>query len=162
MSATLEYITKLSHIKAGSRTLVRTHANLSLNHSVDAFDLFTGLWWPLRQQSQFAPRRRVAWLVAKLHAVSPLPHQPGQTLPIQLAKIWHRQPDTNTKNRFQRKFDDLLCRPLDQMEPALQWALRTIGSANEPSLDWVQLTDDLSRWEQPQVREKWAEVFLGR
>ena len=67
MTATEQFIDVLKTLKAGDRKLLRTHAGLGLDQSVQGFDLFAGIWWPLRQNSSKAPRREVAWLVAKIH-----------------------------------------------------------------------------------------------
>jgi CRISPR type I-E-associated protein CasB/Cse2 len=160
--STSKYVEKLGQLKEGSLSLLRWEAGQGLDHSLTGSDLFTGLWWPLRQQSQFAPRRRVAWLVAKLHAVVPLAQQEKNTLPLQLGRIY-RGLDDKKKPSFQQRFDALLSLPLEQLEPALQWALREISAANGPAagLDWVQLIDDLSRWERENTRLQWARVFLG-
>ena len=52
MTSTEQYIVNLTQLKEGSLGLLRTHAGRRLDHSLEAFDLFTGLWWPLRQKSQ--------------------------------------------------------------------------------------------------------------
>lgn len=63
------------------------------------------------------------------------------------------------KDRFRQKFDDLLARPLDAAEPVLSWALGHIAS-NDRRLDWVQMTNDLSRWERETTRLQWAKQYL--
>ena len=80
MTATESYIAVLTSLKAGDLGLLRKHAGQGLDETVDGFDLFAGLWWPLRQRNQRAPRREVAWLVAKLYAFCPIPESPGETL----------------------------------------------------------------------------------
>lgn len=157
MSATEQYIGNLVQLKAGDLGLLRTHAGQGLDESLHGFDLFTGLWWPLRQKNQRAPRRQVAWLIAKLYAFRPIPQSPGQTLARQLRRS--RPRDTRARNGFRQRFDELLALPLDRIEPALQWALEHIA-ANSRKLDWVMLTDDLSVWERETTRLKWAEQFL--
>jgi hypothetical protein len=49
--------------------------------------------------------------------------------------------------------------PIENIEPALQWALDLVSSQHL-KLDWVELTDDLSFWERESKRLKWAEEFL--
>ncbi len=156
MSATEQYIRVLTSLKAGDLGLLRTHAGQGLDESVDGYDLFAGLWWPLRQQKGGPPpRREVSWLIAKLYAFSPIEHSPGDTLAGQLRLCWRDQGEP-----FQQRFDRMLVLPLNQVEPALQWALGCITS-NSRKLDWVQLTEDLSRWDRESTRRKWAEQFLG-
>lgn len=157
VTATDEYIDVLTRLKTGELGLLRTHAGKELDETVDAFDLFAGLWWPLRKKSPAAPRRSVAWLIAKLYAFAPIPHSSGDTLARQLRRC---QPtEQRAIKRFQEKFDAMLLLPLERIEPALQWAVAEIAS-NKLPLDWVKLTDDLSIWEREQTRLKWAEHFL--
>jgi CRISPR type I-E-associated protein CasB/Cse2 len=155
MSETERYINSLRELKPGALGLLRTHAGKSLDETVDGFDLFAGVWWPRRQKSQFAPRRSVAWLIAKLYAFRPIEHSRGDLLARQLRKCQPRE----ERERFQKKFDEMLTLPLGQIEPALQWALDCIAS-RDLKLDWVKLTDDLSRWEKESTRLEWAEQFL--
>lgn len=157
MTPTEEYVEVLTHLKPGELGLLRQHAGQGLDRSVDGFDLFAGLWWPLRAKNQRAPRRGVAWLTAKLYAFRPIEHSPGATLACQLGRC---VPYKNTeKERFHKWFDRMLSLPIEKIEPALQWALGRIASENL-KLDWVKLTDDLSIWERETTRLKWAEEFL--
>ncbi len=157
MSSTPLFIARLSQLKPGELGLLRTHAAQRLDESIEGFDLFTGLWWPLRQQRADAPRREVAWLIAKLYAAVPLPHQAGKTLARQLARC---QPsDAKARARYQQRFDRLLQLPLSDIEPALRWALGHIAAIH-PGLDWVQLTDDLSSSERDAIRHRWAVHYL--
>lgn len=157
MSATLQYIESLSRLKTGELGLLRTHAGQGLDESVEGFDLFAGLWWPLRQKKKRAPRREVAWLIAKLYAFCPLEHSRGDTLARQLRQC---QPNMDpAKERFRQRFDRMLTLPIDRIEPALQWALGRIASTIG-QLDWVRLTDDLSFWKRETTRLRWAEQYL--
>jgi CRISPR type I-E-associated protein CasB/Cse2 len=156
MSATEQYVKVLTSLKVGDLGLLRTHAGQGLDESVDGFDLFAGLWWPLRQQKGGPPpRREVSWLIAKLYAFSPIEHSPGDTLASQL-RLWRTEQD----ERLQQRFDRMLILPLNRIEPALQWALGCIGSNNR-KLDWVELAKDLSRWDRQSTRLRWAKQFLG-
>lgn len=156
-TATEQYIEVLTRLKPGDLGLLRTHAGQGLDESVQGFDLFAGLWWPLQNRSQFAPRREVAWLVAKLYAFSPIPHSDGDTLARQLGRC---QPsEERSRKRFQDMFDAMLMMPMDKIEPALRWALDRIA-ADCNRLDWARLTDDLSIWERETTRLRWAEQFL--
>ena len=157
MTATERFIDTLQSLKSGDLGRLRKLAGLPLDESVDGFDLFAGLWWPLRQKSQRAPRREVAWLVAKLYAFCPMPQVDGMTLPARHRRV--RPDDERTAHRWQQKFDELLMFPLGQIEPALQWAIRYVADASA-GLDWVRLTDDLSTWEREGIRLKWAKQYL--
>jgi len=155
VSATEQYIEVLTRLKTGELGLLRNHAGQGLDETLDGFDLFAGLWWPLRQKSERAPRREVAWLVAKLYAFCPIPHSFDKTIALQLRRCQPKE-----RERFAQRFDRMLILPLDKIEPALQWALHEVASKS-PQLDWVKLTDDLSIWERESTRLNWAEQFLG-
>jgi CRISPR type I-E-associated protein CasB/Cse2 len=156
MSATEQYVKVLTCLKLGELGLLRARAGKDLSESVDGFDLFAGLWWPLRAKSAGAPRREVAWLITKLYAFRPLPHSPHNTLASQLRRCQPRE--ERERHRFQQKFDEMLTHDLDKIEPAIQWALDTIESS-ELKVDWVRLTNDLSIWERESTRLKWAKDF---
>lgn len=157
MTPTEQYIKALTILRAGDLALLRTHAGQDLDETVDGFDLFAGLWWPLRAKSAGAPRREVAWLIAKLYAFRQISQTPGETLAIQISRC---QPAGVTqRERFTQRFDRMLTLPLGKLEPALQWALELMDFKNL-KLDWVKLTDDLSIWERESTRLKWAEDFL--
>jgi len=158
MTPTGQFIHTLQSLKPGDLGLLRQQAGLSLDESVDGFDLFAGVWWPLRARSQRTPRREVAWLVAKLYAFCPLPQTTGAKLAEQLGRLNATNKDAEA--RRQQRVDELLTLPLNQIEPALQWAIKLV-SQNGAGLDWVRLTDDLSYWEREQTRIKWAEQFLS-
>ena len=157
-SPTEEFIQKLGSLKAGDLGRLRLHADRPIDESVDGFDLFAGLWWPLREKNQRAPRREVAWLIAKLYAFCPVPHAPGVTLAWQLGRL--PLSDERARTRHQQRFDDLLLLPLARTEPALRWALTLIAHGGK-GMDWVRLTDELSMWEREETRLNWSNDFLG-
>lgn len=157
MSATDLYIAALQGLKPGDLGRLRKLAGLPLDASVDGFDLFAGLWWPLREKHQRTPRREVAWLVARLYACTPLNQSPDARLAPAIGRIARLEP--RRAARVQRVFDDLLLSPLHDIEPHLRWAL-ALAAKHEDKLDWVRLTDDLWRWEREQVRQGWANDFL--
>jgi len=168
-SATTQFIDVLSSLKAGELGLLRSHAGQGLDQSVEGFDLFTGLWWPLRQKNPKTPRRSIAWLVAKLYAFKPIQKATDSPFARQMRRCEPKTDDT--RRSYRQKFDLLLQTPLEDLEPALQWALIQIASnKNELKLDWVQLTDDLSLWDKGErisrdkivmdVREQWARQYL--
>lgn len=157
-TATAQYIERLSGLKTGDIGLLRASAGKNLNESVLSFDLFAGLWWPLREKNHRAPKREVAWLIAKLYAFKPIEQSDGKTLAIQLCKCQPR--DKVAKSRFMQKYDEMIGLPVDKIEPALQWAISEIASA-KLELDWIKLTDDLSIWHRENVRLRWVEEYLG-
>ena len=159
MTPTEQFIHVLSELKIGDLGLLRTHAGQGLDETVDGFDLFAGLWWPLRQRNESAPRREVAWLIAKLYAFCPVSHSPGDTVARQL-RLCQPNKDPEERERFRQRFDRMLVLPIDRIEPALQWALDLVASRGR-RVDWVRLTDHLSIWERESTRLKWAEQFVG-
>lgn len=157
-TAVEEYITVLTRLKPGEMAMLRCQVGQRLDRSTQGFDLFTGLWWPIRQRSPRAPRREVAWLITKLFSTTPLTHEPGRPL---AAQLWDCQPAAREGcRRFQRRFDDLLRAPIAEIEPPLRWALREVAATGR-GVDWVRLTNDLSQWEETSTRWKWAELFLS-
>lgn len=158
MTPTEQYISTLTHLKAGAMALLRRHAMQRLDQSVDGFDLFAGLWWPLRQRRENTPRREVAWLVAKLYALNPIPPEKGASLPRRLRRCVPS--GEGEAARFRERFDRLLISPLERVEPELRWALAQLA-AKGSSVDWVALTNQLSLWERQSTRRNWAKEFLG-
>jgi CRISPR type I-E-associated protein CasB/Cse2 len=157
VTPTEQFIGALMGLKAGELGLLRTHAGQGIDESVEGFDLFSGLWWPLRQKNERAPRRAVAWLIAKLYASYPIPHAARDALAQTLGQCQPR--DEEPRERFRRKFDEILLLPLESIEPALRWAVGIIASNGKP-IDWAILTDDLSIWERETIRLRWAGEFL--
>ena len=157
MNPTEQFIDTLTQLKTGELGLLRTHAGQRIDESVEGFDLFSGLWWPLRQRNERAPHRAVAWLIANLYACCPVPHASGEAFARQLALC---QPsEQGARERFRQRFDGMLLLPLRSIEPALQQAIGLIGGQGK-HLDWAMLTDDLSIWERETTRLKWAGEFL--
>jgi len=167
MSHTIAFIQRLENLKEGERSRLRRLAGKPLDKTLQGFDLFTGLWWPLRQSSPVAPRRETSWVVAKLYGAFPIPHAQGATLASLLGRLEPR--DERDQARFRRRFDALLCSPLPVVEPHLHWALRAIIDAFPGAgVDWVRLLDDLSIWDRGEehkrerdVRDIWAEQYLN-
>ncbi len=179
MSRTAEYINKLSGLQEGERSRLRRLAGRPLDATLLGFDLFTGLWWPLRAKSPATPRRETSWLVAKLFGAFPVPHirhdsGAGSTLPEVLGRC---EPyDDTGRKRFRTRFDALLCSSLASMEPHLRWAMgetyravagRVPHAREVKGIDWVQLLDDLSIWDRGEkhsrkrdIRDIWAENYL--
>lgn len=159
---TLLYINELEKLKPGDLGLLRTHAGQGLDESVEGFDLFAGIWWPLRQKRADAPKREIAWLIAKLYAAIPLEHTDSDEcrLARQLARCAppKYENEGKTQKAFVRRFDKLLRTPVRQLEPELQWALNLLREHNK-TLNWVHLTDKLSIWEQQSTRYYWAQDF---
>jgi hypothetical protein len=179
MSLTNEFINKLSTLRESDRSLLRGLAGQPLDETLQGFDLFTGLWWPLRQKNPSAPRREPAWLIAKLFWLFQIPNVRPESdddssfsLPHVLGRL---EPfDERDRGRFRTRFDAILCSSLSSLEPLLQWALREVAfsvsgrSQGERRIDWARLLDDLSIWNRGKVhrrrrdiRDIWAEIYLN-
>ena len=172
MSQTAAFIKRLADLKEGDRSLLRRLAGQPLDSTLQGFDLFTGLWWPLRQQSPVAPRRETSWMVAKLFGAFPIPHKQGQTFASLLGRLEPQGDNEHHKRPHFRRFDALLGASLPTIEPHLRWAMRVIANAVAATracgVDWAQLLDDLSIWDRGEehrrsrdVRDIWAEQYLN-
>lgn len=180
MSQTTAFISRLEALQEGARSRLRSLAGQPLDARLDGFDLFTGLWWPLRQASPVAPRRETSWLVAKLYGSVRVPHVGpetglGPTLPAVVALC--EPDDKHAGPRFRTRFDALLCSPLPALESRLRWALGEVAQAvaghvpnarGVAGIDWARLLDDLSIWDRGEshrrardVRDEWAEAYLS-
>jgi len=158
MKPTEEFISNLAKLKAGDLGLLRAHIAKGLDESVNGFDIFTGVWWQVREKSAGAPRREVSWLVMKLYAFRPL--EPVNNDDFILPRLLGKQAYGDRKSRIYSKFDELVQTPLNNIEPALQWALSIISEQNR-QLNWVHLTDTLSIWEDTKTRRLWTEQLLN-
>ena len=153
MSLTDEFIARLADMEAGGLSRLRELAGQPLDETLQGFDLFTGLWWPLRSASPRAPERRSAWLVAKLYGAFPLPNVRASlqdSLPAVLGRAERREKNERNRERFRCRFDALLLSPFADLESHLRWALSVTSKAlrgkSERGIDWAQLADDLSLW----------------
>lgn len=180
MNQTEKFIRGLESLKEGERSRLRELAGKPLDETLQGFDLFTGIWWPLRENSQRAPERRSAWLVAKLYGAFPIPRvdQELTHLPRVLGRLERALRNEFDRKRFRQRFDALLQTPLSRLEPHLQWALSVahggMGRKQVMGLNWVRLLDDLYLWErgpdkqdkeplrrERDVRDIWAENYLN-
>lgn len=182
MNQTTAFIQRLEHLSEGERSRLRRLAGRDLDAELYGFDLFTGLWWPLRQASPVAPRRETSWLVAKLFGmfggsvphIAPEGQRHGPLLPAVLGLCEPRHDRDGP--RFRTQFDDLLCSQLTGLEPFLHWAFAATARAVQDRIprargvrgvDWARLLDDLSVWDRGEshvrrrdVRDEWAEAYL--
>lgn len=171
MSQAQEFVRKLESMKEGERSQLRRLAGHPVHRSLDGFDLFTGLWWPLRQKNKAATRRETSWLVTKLFCAFPLPHVEGNGGSLAMLLGAFEPTEEQVQRRYRARFDALLQADLSDVEPHLHWALRIVADAVEkkrcPGLTWAQLLDDLSIWDRGDehrlrrdIRDIWAEEYL--
>ena len=152
-----EFISNLSTLKSGELSILRTMKNKGLDEGIDGFDLFTGIWWPLREKSKSAPQRETAWLIAKLFACYPIPQEGGANLPLLMSKI-SRNNDALAK-QLAKLNDKIVKCSLRMLEDPLGQALNIIQN-KYIGMDWVKLTDTLSKWVYQSERERWIQDFL--
>lgn len=157
MSSTQEFIQLLLGLKGGEISLLRRLAFAPLDKSVTAFDLFTGLWWPIRAKTPRAPRREAAWLVLKLYGFRPIKHTPGKTFSMLLAR-WRAEDPEKREPRADFIMNRIITSPLDGLELPMRMAFARFSESD--SIDWVALTDDLSFWEKQEIRTKWISDFF--
>lgn len=132
MTATQQFIGTLQSLKPGDLGRLRKLAGLPLDESVAGFDLFAGLWWPLREKTQRAPRREVAWLVAKLYAFCPMPQVDGMTLPVRLRRV--RPDDERKRSARNRCSTNCLCYLSARSSPRCNGPFATLPM---PVWDWI-------------------------
>ena len=159
--STVKYIQCLGDLKEGDLGILRTHRGLRLDESLPGFDLFSGLWWPLRKSSPKVPRREVAWLVAKLFAEFLFEQKYGASLPLLMGRICRGLEKGKEFPRVLARFDRLLTLEVSHLEEPLAQMLVFIKSHDVSSLDWVALTDDLSAWELESKRAQWSDTFIS-
>lgn len=179
MRPTAQFIRSLGNLQEGELSRLRRLAGQPLDATLAGFDLFTGLWWPLRATNAAAPRREPSWLVAKIFAAFPVPNiRPGNGIGPSLPQVLGscEPQDDSARGRFRTRFDHLLCSPLSSLEPHLRWAVGEVARqvAGDPvhgpsirGVDWVQLLDDLSLWDHgrrnqsKRTQDFWAEAYLN-
>ena len=172
MNSTQAFIRNLETLNPGALSLLRRSQGQPLDRAGPAFDLFTGLWWPLREISPRAPQRWCSWLVAKLYGSFPLASSQRHLAQIVGAVEPGRgKPRTKSiqrdRDRFRFRFDTLLTCPdeAERLEPHLRWCLQQIKdrSPRQTDIDWVQLLNDLCDWHQAtgEVQTKWASDYLN-
>ncbi len=174
MSLTRDYLERLASLDTGDLTLLRGLAGRPLSDRLRGFDLFTGMWWPLRQRSPRTPRREPSWLVAKLWATYGhrllLPKSSQLCPPRVAALLGSIEPrDENAQRSFRHRFQSLLARDTRRVETHLRWALDRIAeSHHDRPLDWVGLLNDLSNWDTPgttlatsDIRVGWAREYMA-
>lgn len=172
MTPTVEFINRLGHLKEGERSRLRRLAGQPLDKTLQGFDLFTGLWWPLRHDSPAAPRRETSWLVAKLYGAFPIPHvrpdapserptlarllgrcEPPHPACPQAALLSSAPPDREpargqfiAARRYRRRFDAMLRAVLPALEPHLRWGLSVV-------------VDGIERKQLPGAGMDWAQLL---
>jgi len=157
MTVSQRYIAKLEALGPGDRGLLRSCADAPLNQDVIGFDLFTALWWALRNETPRVPAREPSWLVAKLFPWNPIIAGRG-SVATGLARLAPRRPEDYRRQRA--RFESLLSATGRSLEPPLREAIRRLHNEGV-GIDWVSLLDDLTGWDKPGKwpQRKWAEEW---
>jgi CRISPR type I-E-associated protein CasB/Cse2 len=159
MNLSNEFIKLLSDLGQQDRAQLRALAQRPIGTTPDGFDLFTGLWWPLRDKHWTAPGKEASWLVAKLFASHPYPQANSEsTLAALLGRV--KPFDGRDLKRFELRLEALLQSPFSGLEAHLRWALVAIRpllvKRQARGLDWVELLGDLRDWDGYRlVVDKW-------
>jgi CRISPR type I-E-associated protein CasB/Cse2 len=178
MSQTDDYVAMLndsSMLTISDKNILRSAIGKGPNDSSKAFDIFSGIWWNQRKKSPFAPRREVAWLIAKLFSQFQIPHfRNNEESKSTFAVIIGRSEphDEKEQKRYRNRFEALLQSSLQNIETHLHWGLSLVKNKAELGLihgfDWVQLTDDLSIWDRGKahrrkidIKEDWAKNYYN-
>jgi CRISPR type I-E-associated protein CasB/Cse2 len=160
INSTVAYIESLANLREGDLGILRKLRGSLLDESQPGFDLFSALWWPLRRKNQSAPKREVAWLVAKLYSEYRFEQKDAASLPILMGSVCRKLEPQKELPRVLARFDRLLSLDVSQMEHPLALVLGILRSHRHSSLDWVALTDDLSFWDKKDRKEKWTKTFM--
>ncbi len=155
------FVSKLEALKEGDLSLFRALRGQRLDESLKGFDVFTGVWWALRQLPGAVPRREIAWLVIKLYAIAGLKHKTESSFASCFGRVYRTIEEEKARNRFLDRFDDMLNLDLSLLEYPLQMALLQIKNERIEYIDWIKLTDDLSKWDNEHTRSRWAQEFYN-
>lgn len=170
MTQTQVFIRRLDALGAGDLAELRCQKGQTMDQCVRGFDLFAGLWWPLRERNPSAPRRETSWLVAKLFASYRMEDTDDSSMTL-ARRLGQLETLSGNPERFRHRFDALLQAQLATIEPHLRWALSRATGPTSPGqtrvLNWARLLDDLSIWDRGtqhryrrDVREIWATEYL--
>ncbi len=171
MDLYVERIVSAPGLKGGHLARLRALAMKKLSADVSAYDLFTGLYWPIRGRSPRAPRRNDAWILAKLYAKFPwVPSADNvHTLPEHLSRLCLTLPTASLARRFDRLF---VMRGKD-IELALQQLLALTRKPLQasavthpllpgkfPPLNWSRLLHEMRDWDT--VRFSWVNKITSQ
>lgn len=134
----------------GDWAVLAAAAHRSMEESAEAFDLFAGLYWSIRDRKLTPPSRGAAWLVLKLMASVPARARLGPralgAAHCPLDQLPRRQPSGRATGKRARPAYPVAM-PLGQrLEAALYAAVEQHLRRREPlPIDWVTLCHRLDR-----------------
>jgi len=133
----LKFVRLAAGLDAASWAVVEQAANQSLNHSPAAFDVFTGLYWPLRNKDRTLPSRNAAWLALKLMATA------GRLRPVATRPSGPYEPWRDLSLRDSPAEDRVYPRAVPvgrHLEAALKEVIRRHAQKPSPAgIDWPGL-----------------------
>ena len=153
------FISQLFVLSAGDKTRLRAMLGRNPCWDVQAGDLFTGIFWPLRQKKLGRLERESCWIVATLFAFNELPGGERAGMDIGAVtghvKSWGFRND-HEKKRAERRFKNLLQMDRAQLALPLAVLIRILRKRNVP-VDWTRLLTDLTEWnaEGKPVQARW-------
>jgi hypothetical protein len=123
-------------------------ANTTMDQSPEAFDLFSGLYWRVRNRGRSLPSRQSLWLVLKLMAAAPAPYREVESDPDfnplrELPQYQAKAPEDRRKGVL-REYPRALPRGA-ALETQLREAIRKHLTLSKPtSIAWADLCDQLN------------------
>jgi len=137
LAGVLKFVRLAAGLDAASWAVVEQAANKSLDHNPAAFDIFTGLYWPLRNRDRTLPSRNAAWLTLKLMATAAR-LRPGGSRAFGPYQPWNDlfMRDTPAKGRVYPR-----AAPIGRhLEAALREVIRRHAQKPSPAqIDWPGL-----------------------
>jgi hypothetical protein len=154
--AAARFVTSLRRLDRSKLLTLRQAAGKPLGAGLASFDIFNGLWRPLRRKRRVG--RGPCWLVATLFPWNSKSGGAGSLGAAMRAFAARRANFDQAKRRFSL----LLASSGPTADLRLLETVRLLAEEDLP-LDWVRLLRDLSEWYAPgrPVQRTWANDFLG-
>ena len=156
MTSIEQFIHELRRLTPSERSLLRRSGGSLLSRDVQAFDLFTSIYWRLDRRGL---DKRWLWLVMTLYPWNPLPDAQGC-----FGDAWSkaRPVDAEARRRHDQRLDAILSSDPPTLDAMLLDAVRVL-ERRKVAIAWEQLTHDLHRWcdASAGVRRRWANRYLA-
>jgi hypothetical protein len=140
-SGALAFVRAASQLDSASWAVIANVADGALHEQAAAFDIFTSLYWPLRNRQAGIPSRQAAWTTLKLMATVSEKHRVRRAGPA--LQPWKslstRQPPQRMRNGKVRAYPRRI--PTDvRLERELREVMhRQVSKAPQSSIDWPGL-----------------------
>jgi CRISPR type I-E-associated protein CasB/Cse2 len=158
----LAFLNRLKELPASDLKLLRENTGGTPGSDVRAFDLFTEIFWELRQKHKQL-NKETCWLVATLYSWhSHESHDAQYGSLASVLKRVHQKTCRNdeSKKTAQNRFIRMLNLPRKELGPPLADVLRLFNRQGL-AVYWPRLLDDLSRWNDPDrsVQQCWEQEY---